>query len=146
MTFRLTRVEAPSMDEALEKVRSMLGSDAMIVSSRTFRRGGLLGFGGRELVEVFAAEELVDHLGRKTAMTDGTGKQVRPDDITADKVIRFSGDLMHLVGVDKTGSIVERLESLVQGSGLTDRRNDQIAFTPITPPPRVALSCRRPRK
>ncbi len=56
MTFRLTRVEAPTMDEALEKVRSMLGSDAMIVSTRTFRRGGVLGFCGREDVEVFAAD------------------------------------------------------------------------------------------
>ncbi len=44
------------MDEALEKVRSMLGSEAMIVSTRTFRRGGVLGFGGREVVEVFAAD------------------------------------------------------------------------------------------
>ena len=44
------------MDEALEKVRSMLGSDAMIVSTRTFRRGGMLGFGGRDVVEVFAAD------------------------------------------------------------------------------------------
>ena len=44
------------MDEALDKVRSMLGSDAMIVSTRTFRRGGVLGFGGREVVEVFAAD------------------------------------------------------------------------------------------
>ncbi len=56
MSFRLTRVEAPTMDEALEKVRTMLGSDAMIVKTRTFRRGGVLGFGGREVVEVFAAD------------------------------------------------------------------------------------------
>lgn len=56
MSFRLTRVEAPTMDEALEKVRSMLGSDAMIVRTRTFRRGSVLGFGGRECVEVFAAD------------------------------------------------------------------------------------------
>lgn len=56
MSFRLTRVEAPTMDEALQKVRSMLGSDAMIVKTRAFRRGGVLGFGGREVVEVFAAD------------------------------------------------------------------------------------------
>ncbi len=54
--FRLTRVEAPTMKDALEKIRAQLGSDAMIVSTRTFRRGGVLGVGGQEVVEVYAAD------------------------------------------------------------------------------------------
>lgn len=54
--FRLTRVEAPTMNEALQKVRAQLGSDAMIVSTRTFRRGGVLGVGAQEVVEVYAAD------------------------------------------------------------------------------------------
>lgn len=54
--FRLTRVEAPTMQEALQKIRAQLGSDAMIVSSRTFRRGGVLGVGAQEFVEIFAAD------------------------------------------------------------------------------------------
>lgn len=44
------------MDEALEKVRATLGSDAMIVSTRTFKRGGVLGVGGQEFVEVYVAD------------------------------------------------------------------------------------------
>jgi len=56
MNFRLTRVEAPNMNEALEKVRAALGSDAMIVSTRKFKRGGVLGVGGQEVVEVYAAD------------------------------------------------------------------------------------------
>jgi flagellar biosynthesis protein FlhF len=54
--FRLTRVEAPTMQEALQKIRAQLGSEAMIVSSRTFRRGGVLGVGAQEVVEVYAAD------------------------------------------------------------------------------------------
>ncbi len=44
------------MQEALQKIRSQLGSDAMIVSTRTFRRGGVLGVGAQEVVEVYAAD------------------------------------------------------------------------------------------
>jgi flagellar biosynthesis protein FlhF len=56
MNFRLTRFEAPTMTEALQKIRATLGTDAMIVSARTFRRGGVLGVGGQEVVEVYAAD------------------------------------------------------------------------------------------
>jgi flagellar biosynthesis protein FlhF len=44
------------MNEALQKIRATLGTDAMIVSARTFRRGGVLGVGGQEVVEVYAAD------------------------------------------------------------------------------------------
>jgi flagellar biosynthesis protein FlhF len=54
MKLGLTRVEAPTMREALEKVRAKLGTDALIVKTRTFRRGGVLGVGRHEVVEVYA--------------------------------------------------------------------------------------------
>ena len=56
MSFELTRVEAPTMREALKKIQAVLGSDALIVSTRTFKRGGLLGVGAQEVVEVYAAD------------------------------------------------------------------------------------------
>ena len=54
--MKLTRVEAPSMKEALLKIRTTLGEEAMIVGTRTLRRGGVLGVGSREVVEVYVAE------------------------------------------------------------------------------------------
>lgn len=56
MNFGLKRIEAPTMGEALEKVRAQLGSDALIVSTRKFRRGGVLGVGGQGVVEVYATD------------------------------------------------------------------------------------------
>ena len=56
MNFKLTRFEAPTMGEVLEKIQAALGSDAMIVSTRTLKKGGLLGIGGRQVVEVYAAD------------------------------------------------------------------------------------------
>ena len=54
--MRLTKVEADSMQEALRKIRSTLGDDAMIVGTRTRRQGGVLGVGAREVVEVYVAD------------------------------------------------------------------------------------------
>ena len=57
------------MNEALDKIRSAFGEDAMIVGTRTFRRGGVLGVGGQELVEVFVADtrSRIENLRRETA-------------------------------------------------------------------------------
>lgn len=56
MKGRIARFEARTMDEALEKIRSVFGEDGMILGTRTFRRGGVLGVGGRQVVEVFVAD------------------------------------------------------------------------------------------
>ncbi|MEM6749894.1 MAG: flagellar biosynthesis protein FlhF, partial [Planctomycetota bacterium] len=55
MTIRT--VIARNMAEALALVRRHLGVDARILHTRTIRRGGVLGIGGREMVEVTAAIE-----------------------------------------------------------------------------------------
>ncbi len=54
--MRLTRVEAASMQEALFKIRTTIGENATIVGTRTLRRGGVFGLGGREVVEIYVAE------------------------------------------------------------------------------------------
>jgi len=46
------------MAEALEAVKSDLGEDAVILHTRTFRRGGVLGIGAKNIVEVTAADGL----------------------------------------------------------------------------------------
>ena len=54
--MRLKTFRAFTLDEALAAVHDDLGSDAAILHTRTFRRGGLFGIGGRELVEIIASE------------------------------------------------------------------------------------------
>ncbi|MDI3281305.1 MAG: flagellar biosynthesis protein FlhF [Bacillota bacterium] len=53
--MKVKRYEAPSIQEAIQKVRSELGRDAVILHARKFKRGGALGLFGREMVEVIAA-------------------------------------------------------------------------------------------
>jgi flagellar biosynthesis protein FlhF len=54
--MKLTKVEAGSMQEALRKIRTTLGDEATIVGTRSFRRGGVLGVGSREVVEVYVTD------------------------------------------------------------------------------------------
>ncbi len=46
------------MQEALVKVKRMMGPDAVILHTKTFKRGGFLGFGGREIVQVTASDDI----------------------------------------------------------------------------------------
>ncbi|NIM06511.1 MAG: hypothetical protein GTO55_08790 [Armatimonadetes bacterium] len=51
----MQRFEADDMTSALDKVRAMMGEEAMIVRSRTVQKGGLFGLAKRDRVEVCAA-------------------------------------------------------------------------------------------
>jgi len=54
-TLNLRTYQAHSLTEALTRIKSDLGDDAVILHSRTFRRGGMLGLGGQIIYEVTAS-------------------------------------------------------------------------------------------
>ena len=51
----IKKFTAPTMTEALAKVRDELGTDAIILGTRSEKRGNMLNLGGRPMVEVTAA-------------------------------------------------------------------------------------------
>lgn len=53
--MNLRTYHALSLNEALDRIKADLGDDAVILHSRTFRRGGVLGVGGRTVFEVTAS-------------------------------------------------------------------------------------------
>jgi len=55
--MRVRRYVADTVGEAMAQVKAELGSDAVILHSRTIRQGGFLGFFGRKVIEVTAALE-----------------------------------------------------------------------------------------
>lgn len=57
MLVKVRRFVANDMQEAILKVKTALGKDAIILHTRKFREGGLFGFFGRDMVEVTAAVE-----------------------------------------------------------------------------------------
>jgi len=54
--LHLKTFTAKSMPEALAQVKLGLGKDAVILHTRTYKRGGILGFGARVVVEITAAQ------------------------------------------------------------------------------------------
>lgn len=54
--MKLKTITAKSMSEALAEVRRQLGDDAVVLHTRSVKRGGLLGLGARSMVEVTAGD------------------------------------------------------------------------------------------
>src|SRR5258708_6493876 len=52
--MRIRRFEAPTVQEALQQVRSTLGPDAVILYTKKLRKGGLFGFMGNDIAEITA--------------------------------------------------------------------------------------------
>mgnify|MGYP006273209265 FL=1 len=55
--MKVKKYKAPTMQEAVLKVKSELGSDAIILDTRKFEEGGFLGFFTDQVVEVIATVE-----------------------------------------------------------------------------------------
>ncbi|MCW5754079.1 MAG: flagellar biosynthesis protein FlhF [Phycisphaeraceae bacterium] len=66
----LKTYRAPSMAEALAEVKRELGAEAVILHTRTYKAGGWMGLGSRQMVEI-------------TATADATGVQVRRPKVAA---------------------------------------------------------------
>jgi flagellar biosynthesis protein FlhF len=65
--MRIKRYEAPTIQEALMKVKKDLGPEAVILYTKTFRKGGVLGLFGRPTAEITAGVDLnlLEDVGRK---------------------------------------------------------------------------------
>ena len=56
--MQVKKFQGDSMQEALLKVKQTMGNDAVILHTKTFRRGGFLGIGGHETVQVTASNDI----------------------------------------------------------------------------------------
>lgn len=55
--MKIKKFEAPSMKEALEKIKEEMGPDAFILGTKSIKKKGPLGFGDRNFLQVTAAVE-----------------------------------------------------------------------------------------
>ncbi len=72
----IKKFTAPTMTEALSKVRDELGTDAIILSTRSEKQGGVFDFMGRRMVEVTAAVD--DGTGEEEKSGGGAPSKPRP--------------------------------------------------------------------
>lgn len=66
----LKTYQAKSMAQALAAVKRDLGKDAVILHTRTFKRGGFFGYGGKQIVEVTAGTGVELGQRRRRQRTD----------------------------------------------------------------------------
>ena len=74
--MRIKRYEAPTIQEALQKVKKDLGPEAVILYTKTFRKGGVLGIFGKPMAEITAGIDLNlmdDVARRKTSSAPASG-------------------------------------------------------------------------
>lgn len=69
--MRIKRYEAPTIQEALMKVKKDLGPEAVILYTKTFRKGGMLGLFGRPMAEITAGVDLnlLDDVSKRKGAT-----------------------------------------------------------------------------
>jgi len=67
--MRIKRYEASTIQEALQKVKKDLGPEAVILYTKTFRKGGVLGLFGKPMAEITAGVELnlMDDMAKRRA-------------------------------------------------------------------------------
>jgi flagellar biosynthesis protein FlhF len=70
--------QAGSMAEALQLVKQQMGRDAVILHTRTLRRRGWLGIGGRQVVEVTASNDVSILPPKQRRKIDATPEPNRP--------------------------------------------------------------------
>uniref|UniRef100_A0A831UAR8 Flagellar biosynthesis protein FlhF n=1 Tax=Geobacter metallireducens TaxID=28232 RepID=A0A831UAR8_GEOME len=79
--------EAVDMSEALRKVKAELGPDAMIISSKKEKRGGILGFFSREVVQVTAGIEMKP---RQPAPVPNPYREAQEENLSAKEMMESS--------------------------------------------------------
>jgi flagellar biosynthesis protein FlhF len=57
-TMNLKTFRAPSMAQALSEVKKDLGKDAVILHTRSYRVGAVMGMGGKQMIEITAADHV----------------------------------------------------------------------------------------
>jgi flagellar biosynthesis protein FlhF len=69
--MRIKRYEAPTIQEALVKVKKDLGPEAVILYTKTFRKGGVLGFFGTPMAEITAGVDLnlLDDMAKRKSIS-----------------------------------------------------------------------------
>lgn len=92
--MNLKTYTANSMAEALALVKSELGADGVILHTRTFKRGGIMGIGARNVVEVTAAKGKDIGRQRRRAAGKMPARPVPKRSTTVEPVSETAGDLI----------------------------------------------------
>ncbi|MDD2421431.1 MAG: flagellar biosynthesis protein FlhF [Heliobacteriaceae bacterium] len=84
--MRVKRFVAPTVNEAMYKLKAEMGKDAIILNTRKIKEGGIFGFFAKEMVEITGAVEAIPLTklvgGPVINKTDGNRGLIRPEPIS----------------------------------------------------------------
>lgn len=93
--MQLKTYRAPSMAEALAQVKKDLGSEAVILHTRSYKAGGIAGVGARSVVEITASDQAPRsrpaRQGAATQRSEGTRKPIEVLTGETDRAHRRAG-------------------------------------------------------
>ena len=124
--MQLKTYRAFTLAEAIDAVQADLGEDAVVLHTRTYKRGGILGIGRKMIVEVIASEPVVE----EAIEEQGASEVQSPLDVVASRAYR-SGSLV----VDSDPQEEESLElddarTARLAQALDVRREREVAVAP----------------
>lgn len=156
--MNLKTYRAPSMAQALAEVKKDLGKDAVILHTRAYKVGAVMGIGGRQVIEVTAADQMSARgptLKSGPASTAATATAPRPPRRPATPLPEeFIADAFTKVeapaAVGETPTVQVRpvkVEDLVSRTSMTlPPRGSPPAATPTEPAPATDPAPRDPAK
>ncbi len=111
--MKVKKYVAPTMKEALEKMKRDLGESAVILGSRKISRGGMLDFLGREMVELTATNEenvaapvAAKSAGRRPRPSARVSYTVGDTGAVADQPVPEFRDLLKGAGAGETTTVL----------------------------------------
>lgn len=111
--MRIKRYEAPTIQEALIKVKKDLGPEAVILYTKTFRKGGVLGLFGKPMAEITAGLDLnlLDDFAKRKNSSISIHANIEKKDVPISKSIGMSREpIVSLETLDPTRSKVKALQ------------------------------------
>lgn len=115
--------KAATMREAMAAMKAELGEDAVILHSKKYKEGGILGLGSKEIVEISAAVEETSLPQRETDSRPAPAK-------SAAAVTRYQTDGT-AQGIEKAEQAIEKLNSgagfVHPGVSQSDRLSEKVA-------------------
>lgn len=79
--MRIKRYVAEDMGEAMAKIKRDMGNDAVILNTKTIKKGGFLGLFSKKMIEITAASNLNKGLKSREDMTNIPGRQTNNPDV-----------------------------------------------------------------
>lgn len=132
--MELKTYQAPSMSEALAKVKGDLGPDAMILHTRNVKRGGILGFGAKSLVEITATND--ERVGEARGAANAAASRVVPPNAAIGGVARMAyAKAVQPMERSKRSDIVEEADDAQRKDVLPAAADEAIAQAPSAETP-----------